>query len=175
MFVPAAQVQLSNPQYLTWKEIRAAAASGRWDIQEAAGLGDVQIVTAADGSRASFYANRRFAQGRMESLAGWRSRVTSDIYWGRRTIAENVPGHRPRAFALPEGDYGWTFANDSRIPGRLSSFLSKHFGAAFAPDPPAYVAAGSFDRPAGRFEVNASSTPGRLYARLRAAAPEEGQ
>jgi poly-beta-1,6-N-acetyl-D-glucosamine N-deacetylase len=175
MFVPAAQVQQANPQYLSWREIRAAVATGRWDIQEAAGQGDLQVVTSAEGDRGPFYANKRFAQGQMETLAGWRRRVTSDIYWGRRTIAANVPGHRPRAFALPEGDYGRIFTNDRRIPARLASFLSKHFGAAFALDPPAYVAAGSSDRPAGRFEVHASTTPERLYARLRAAAPEKGR
>ena len=175
MFVPAAQIQQANPQYLSWREIRAAVASGRWDVQEAAGLGDLQVVTDAAGARGPYYANKRFAQGRLETLAGWRERVTTDIYWGRRTIAENVPGHRPRAFALPQGDYGRTFTNDARIPGRLASVLARHFGASFALDPPAYVRAGSADVPAGRFQVQASTTPERLYARLRAAAPREGQ
>ena len=175
MFVPAAQIQQANPQYLSWKEIRAAVASGRWDVQEAAGLGDLQVVTDAFGARGPYYANKRFAQGSLETLAGWRQRVSTDIYFGRRTIAENVPGHRPRAFALPEGDYGATFTNDARIPGRLASLLARHFGASFTLDPPAYVRAGSAEHPAGRFQVQASTTPERLYGRLRAAAPEEGQ
>jgi peptidoglycan/xylan/chitin deacetylase (PgdA/CDA1 family) len=175
MFVVAGEVAQASPRYLSWKEIRAAVASGRWDVQEAAGMGDQQVVAGPDGERGAFYANRRFAQGQLESLAGWRTRVTHDVYWGRRTIAANVQGHRPRAFALPGSDDGRVFTNDARIPSRLASLLRRHFGAVFTQGAPAYVSRGSYWRPAGRFQVDATTTPERLYGRLRQAAPEAGR
>jgi peptidoglycan/xylan/chitin deacetylase (PgdA/CDA1 family) len=174
MFVVAGEVAQANPQYLSWKEIRAAAASGRWDVQEAAGLGDQRVVVDAAGQRGSFYANRRYAQGQLESRAGWRRRVTTDIRYGRRTIAENVAGHRPRAFAIPYGDYGRLATNDPGISRRLPSWLAQRFDAVFALDPPTYVRAGDIRRPAGRFQVHAGTTPERLYGRLRMAVPEAG-
>lgn len=175
LFVVAGEVQQADPRYLSWKEIRAAAASGRWDVQEAAGLGDQQIVVDRFGQRRSFYANKRFAQGHLESLAGWRRRVTDDIRWGRRTIAANVSGHRPRAIALPSGDYGQTRTNDRRIPQRLPSWLARRFGAVFAGDAPAYVHLRAAGQPASPFQVRANTTPQRLYGRLRMAAPEDGR
>ena len=45
MFVITANADASKPGYLSWPQLRAIAAGGRWDLQEHAHSGHVRIPT----------------------------------------------------------------------------------------------------------------------------------
>ena len=46
MFVITANADAAEPGYLSWPQLRAMAASGRWDLQEHAHAGHVRIPPA---------------------------------------------------------------------------------------------------------------------------------
>ena len=52
MFVIAGFVEERNSFYLNWDELRRMATSGRWDLQEHAGVGHVNVRYDASGTRA---------------------------------------------------------------------------------------------------------------------------
>ena len=117
MFVIAGFVEESNSFYLSWDELRRMAASRRWDLQEHAGVGHVNVRYDAAGHEGPAYAFRQYQPGRgLESFEEYKRRVEQDILWAKRTMSEQLSGFSPLTFAVPFGSYGQDRTNDARIP-----------------------------------------------------------
>lgn len=170
MFVIAGSVGAS-PFYMDWDELRDAADSGRWDLQEHAGEGHTRIVTGPHGELGPFYANRRYGGGALESFAAWQARVTNDVERGRELMEEELPGFEPHAFALPYGSYGQDATNDPRIPEFLSAYLRSRFPAVFIVDPPAFSTPATPADRIGRYEIHTDTSADELYGWLRDGLP----
>jgi Polysaccharide deacetylase len=164
VFVDVGRVDAHNAEFLTWKELNALQASGRWDVQLQAGTGARQIRY-GDGPDeiGPFYAYR----GSEERIDGWRERVFSDITWGEEQLSFRVHGYRPLAFAPPYGNYGQAGTNDPRIPRELLARLFDSFDVVFTQDPARRASRGAGTaRPLGRIEVTRDVTDEELYDRL---------
>jgi biofilm PGA synthesis lipoprotein PgaB len=171
MFVIAHDAENPGSFYLNWKELRAMAHSGRWDIQEHAGAGHDNVLY-APGKYGPFYAYRlRTAKGR-ESFGRYAERVRNDILWGRQMLEKHLPGFRALAFAVPFGNYGQLGTNDSRIPNFLSNFLKARFEAVFVLKPSGFTTARTPRYRIGRYEVHTYTTAARLYNWLREQVPD---
>jgi hypothetical protein len=133
MFVTTAAVEHGDDADLRWSELHRMVASGRWDVEPRGHAGAVKLTVAPDGTQAPFYAARRYtrSQGR-ETLPGWESRVSEDLFAARDRFA--AQGLEPHAFAVPFSDYGQTAGNDPAIPGLLSGLLTRQFGSFFVQD-----------------------------------------
>ena len=131
MYVPTGLVGL--PGRMTWRRLRQAESSGRWQIDEHAGDGHVMSTVDAAGRRASFYANELWTNGRQETFAHYKERVSGDIRKGRTVLTRNLPGWISHgSFAVPFGNYGQMGSNDPRIEPWLKSFLESRFVVFFA-------------------------------------------
>ena len=114
MYVPTGVV--GRPGYLTWDELREMRASGRWQIEEHAGDGHVLIPADGAGRRLPFYASELWSDGKKESFARYKERVSSDIERGAALLSRNLPGWKPDlTFAVPFNNYGQNGSNDPRI------------------------------------------------------------
>jgi peptidoglycan/xylan/chitin deacetylase (PgdA/CDA1 family) len=161
MFVDVGRVDGGDPEYLTWDEL-ARLDDDRWELQLHSGEGHQQIrYGPGDDDYGPFYAYRE--EG--EDFDGWRDRVRSDIEWGQETLSENIPAHRPLAFAPPYGNYGQDGTNDERIPDDLLGFLTDRYGLVFTQDVNARAKPGS-GPPTGRIQVTRAMTGGELHDRL---------
>jgi peptidoglycan/xylan/chitin deacetylase (PgdA/CDA1 family) len=130
MYVPTGVV--GRPGRLTWEELRQMQSSGRWQIDEHAGDGHVQITADAAGRQLPFYASERWTDGEQESFARYRGRVSGDIERGSALLAQNLPGWIPqRSFAVPYNNYGQNGSNDPRIEPWLSGYLTSRFAVVF--------------------------------------------
>ena len=170
MFVRTAQVQGGNPSFLTWRELKNMAASGRWDVQPMAHAGHRLIAYNAQGDTGPFYAVRRFTRSDgLESFADYERRVAGDVFRLRTVMEEHaLPA---RAIAVPYGNYGQVSTNDPRIEGYMEALLARQFGTVFVQDPsndPAYTRPGD---PAERYEVHGKTTTDQLYVWLRDHSP----
>lgn len=127
-------------QFMSWTEIAAAQASGRWDIQLHARHGHRTMPTSpAPGTAGmgAFYGNLaynplRYPEGNhLEPFEEWKARTEADIREGEEMLASHVPGYKPVTFALPFGDYGQflTKTNDKRIGPAQRAFLDGRFHA----------------------------------------------
>ena len=63
MFVITAAANAAKPGYLSWPQLRAMAAGGRWDLQEHAHAGHVRIPTGPGGRTGPYYANLIYRNG----------------------------------------------------------------------------------------------------------------
>jgi peptidoglycan/xylan/chitin deacetylase (PgdA/CDA1 family) len=172
MFVIAGQVDERSRFYLTWDELRRMATSGRWDIQEHAGVGHVNVRYDASGKMGPAYAYKRYlGDGRNESFADYGKRVRDDVLWAKRTLSEQIPGFSPWAFALPFGSFGQDGTNDPRIPKFLNRFLARHFQAVFLTWPPRYTTRRSSSSRLGRIEVHGDTSTDQLYRALEVRMP----
>jgi peptidoglycan/xylan/chitin deacetylase (PgdA/CDA1 family) len=151
--------------FLSWRQLRTMAASGRWDLEEHAGAGHTLVRVDEQGTQGPYYAYRTFdpRHGR-ETFAHWRRRVTGDISWGAAEIARHVPGFRAALFALPYGNYGQEGTNDPRIAAYLSAWLVKRFAAIFIQEHPAFATAGT--QIVNRLSIHDTTTADELYAWL---------
>jgi biofilm PGA synthesis lipoprotein PgaB len=175
MYVIAGNVATGHDFYLDWKELRRMQSSGRWDIQEHAGTLHTNIRANAEGRKGPAYANRRWIRGAgLESFADWRRRVTQDVMWAKRTMADHLPGFVPWSFAVPFGSYGEGLSNDSRIPPFFKRMLERHFKAVFVNDRPEYTTPLTDPGRLGRIEVNRSVKASQLYRWLAERRPVQG-
>jgi hypothetical protein len=110
---------------LTWGELQSMQQSGIWSVQENGGSPDDAIG---------------------------RPAVRSNILWGARRFAAQLPGFRPLAFAVPYTSYGapQTLAAQTPIPPTMLPWLKQHFSVVFGGD---YLARGLSQphKPASRF------------------------
>jgi peptidoglycan/xylan/chitin deacetylase (PgdA/CDA1 family) len=168
MFVIAGFVEESNSFYLTWDELRRMASSRRWDLQEHAGVGHVNVRYDAAGHQGPAYAFRQYQPGRgLESFDEYKSRVEQDILWAKRTMSEQLSGFSPLTFAVPFGSYGQDRTNDPRIPRFMSRLLRRHFQAVFLTDPPEYTTPSTSRAALGRIELHEDTGTDKLYRWLR--------
>jgi len=167
MFVIVGQTEAANGFYLGWDELRRMADSGRWDIQEHAGVGHVNVQIDAAGHIGPAYAYKRYlGDDKMESYDAYRRRVIDDVTWAKRTLSEHIPGFSPWSFAVPFGDFGQDNTNDRRIPRFLNRFLARNFLAVFLTWPPRYTRQQSDPSQLGRIEVHSDTTTYQLYHAL---------
>ncbi len=165
MSVIAGQVG-RGPFYPDWNELRRMRASGRWDIQLEAGLGAKNIRAGAKEDMRPFYANLRvYGNGKHETFAAYRRRVTSDIELGISLMRAQLPGWIPQAMAVPFGDYGQLASNDGRIGPFMRTWLHAHFQALLLQGQPVFSVAGMQE--IDRYQVINSTTPDLLYTWLR--------
>ena len=114
MFVDVGRVSACDPEYLTWDELRAMEAGGRWTMQLHAGPDGHQYIQygSSPDETGPYYAYKKPG----EDFSQWQDRVRSDIEAGQKELAEQIPGYKPLAFAPPFGAYGQQGTNDERIP-----------------------------------------------------------
>jgi poly-beta-1,6-N-acetyl-D-glucosamine N-deacetylase len=168
MFAIAGFVEEHSSFYLNWDELRRMATSKRWDIQEHAGVGHINVRYDAAGHEGPAYAYRQYHPGRgLESFGAYKKRVQDDILWAKRTMSEQLPGFNPLSFAVPYGSYGQDRTNDARIPGFMSRLLRRHFKAVFMTEPPVYSKPSSSHSALPRIELNADIRTDTLYRWLR--------
>jgi Polysaccharide deacetylase len=134
---------------LSWSELRSMEKSGIWSVQEYGGSGHGYVTYNAEGARGAVYAFRQYVQnktgdgGYLESYPAFVKRVTSNILWGERQFAAQLPGFRTLAFSVPGGNYGQVETNDPRIPQFMLPWLQHHFPVVFGGD---YLARGAKER-----------------------------
>jgi Polysaccharide deacetylase len=169
MFVITANADAAKPGYLSWPQLRAMAAGGRWDLQEHAHAGHVRIPTGPGRRTGPYYANLIYRNGVRERFSAFKRRVSSDILAGRDLMASQIPGFEPLAFAVPYSDYGQERTNYAPIPAWESAWLQRTFKVFFVQDHRVYNLPGN---PIGqRYGVRASTTAETLHAWLRQALP----
>ena len=123
---------VGSPGRLSWADLQHMQATGRWQIDEHAGFGHVDVTVDAAGDRGAFYANEIWAHGAQESFGHYKRRVSGDIELGQRMLAHHIPGWRSHGtFAVPFDNYGQHGSNDPRIAPWLGRFLKTHFAASF--------------------------------------------
>lgn len=128
MFVISETAAKPSLYYAGWDRLRAAARSGRWDIEahshEAHRLQRVE-------SGEELPALTSLAPG--ESLAEYQARVQEDLERNSAAIQAHI-GQRPVAFAYPFGAYGAERANDPAIEEILRNEVANRFVIAFHQD-----------------------------------------
>jgi len=163
-FLITADIVAKRGYYMSWDDVRAATASGRWDFQLHAHAGHVTLpVGSPDASGSSpeghAYAWRAWLskEDRNETRGEWLARVRTDLDVGTSLLRLRVPGFVPRLFAVPFGDYGEYATNDGEIKNDMRYELDHRFVAWFTQekkDPDFTV---PFKRAEQhRFEVNSS-------------------
>jgi Polysaccharide deacetylase len=170
MFVITANADAAKPGYLSWPQLRAMAAGGRWDLQEHAHAGHVRIPTGPGRQTGPYYANLIYRNGTRERFSAFKRRVTSDILAGRRRMAAQISGFEPVAFAVPYSDYGQEHTNYAPIPAWERGWLQRTFNVFFVQDHRVYNLPGN---PIGqRYGIRAHTTAETLRDWLREALPQ---
>jgi biofilm PGA synthesis lipoprotein PgaB len=174
MFAIAGHTEEHSSFYLTWDELRRMVKSGRWDVQEHAGIGHANVRYDAAGHKGPAYAYRQYTEGDgLESFAQFKRRVRHDIMWAKRTMTEQLPGFMPWSFAVPFGNYGHDGdTNDSRIGPWMKRFLADQFQAVFLTRPPVYTTPDSARAGLGRIEIHSDTGADDLYRWLRDRMPQ---
>ena len=128
MFVISGAADDPGIYYAGWDRLRAAARSGRWDIQAHTHASHREQKVA--GGR-KLPALTSLAPG--ESIAAYRRRIGDDLEKNSNAIADHI-GRRPVAFAYPFGAYGAERTNDPRIRQVLQEEAAGRFAVAFHQD-----------------------------------------
>jgi hypothetical protein len=132
------------PGKLSWTQLRQMQATGRWQIDEHAAYGHVDVTVDSAGDQGAFYANEIWANGAKESFSHYKLRVRQDLELGQRMLKRNIPGWRSHGtFAVPFGNYGQHGSNDPRIRRWLRTVLKARFSAIFVQHGDSYSAPGS--------------------------------
>jgi hypothetical protein len=175
MFAIAGFTEHKSPFYLGWDELRRMMKSSRWDVQEHAGIGHVNVRYDAKGSEGPAYAYRQYTEGEgLETFEEFKARVRHDILWAKRTMTEQLPGFSPWSFAVPFGNYGHDGdTNDKRIAPFMQKFLARHFHAVFMTRPAVYTTPKSARSQLPRIEVHSDTSTDTLYRWLRDRMPAQ--
>lgn len=107
MFVATIKANEHDPFYLSWKELRKAQASGRWEI-EAHGRHSHDVVPIDDdGTLGRYLTSRIFDEetGVLESIDDYKERAKEDYENGILDLIVHL-GVDPRYYAIPLNDYG---------------------------------------------------------------------
>ena len=177
----------SDPNNMTWADIQALAASGRWQIGFHAGLyghgdsyGDgVPIGTQYYSASCPYFYSclSHSRRGVNETPAAFQAAVSAEIANGQAELAQKVPGAITTAMAAPFNDAGqWTnLYNDpsGTIQSWLPGFLASKFSLVFTQTSPVQYGQASglvgsltgFNRHY-RFEVHTNTTIEQFAAAL---------
>lgn len=128
MFVISGAAADPGVYYASWGRLRAAARSGRWDIQAHTHAAH-QEQKVSDGRRLPVLTSL----APRESIAHYRRRVRHDLEQNSAAILAHT-GRRPVAFAYPFGAYGAERTNDPRIRQVLGEEVAGRFVVAFHQD-----------------------------------------
>lgn len=126
MFAITGRAEAKDPVHMSWAELAAAQASGRWDIQ-LHGHESHSRIDIGGGVMKPYVANRLPG----ESFEQWKARAEGDILKGLALLKAKVPGFVQLTYALPFGDYGQNETNDPAIPVELRAWLGLRFVAWF--------------------------------------------
>ena len=150
MFVITANADAAEPGYLSWPQLRAMAASGRWDLQEHAHAGHVRIPTGPGRRTGPDHANLIYRNGARERFSAFKRRVSSDILAGRRLLG--VADSRLRATGLRCAVQRlWPAAHQLRPDSGLGEWLAPaHVQGLLRSGPPGLQPAWQPDRAALR-------------------------
>ncbi len=176
-FIITEKPESGAAQFMSWTEIAAAQASGRWDIQLHAHHGHRRIPTSSAPGNAglgAFYGNLAYSPAlypegnHLEPFEQWQTRTETDLREGEALLAKHVPGYEPLTFALPFGDYGQfrTMTNDERIAPSQRAFLDRRFRAWFTQPSadPDFTTRGKHE--VWRYTIRYGTTAETLYAWL---------
>jgi peptidoglycan/xylan/chitin deacetylase (PgdA/CDA1 family) len=128
MFVIADAAGDPGVYYAGWEDIKAYAASGRWDIQSH--TSDLHREREVD-SGGTLPALTSLAPH--ESIAEFRARVHADLQSASSAI-EARTGTPPVAFAYPFGAYGADRNNHPRIEAVVRHEVARHYDLGFQQD-----------------------------------------
>jgi peptidoglycan/xylan/chitin deacetylase (PgdA/CDA1 family) len=162
MFVITGPVDRGNAFYLRWDEYRSLRDSGRWDLQLHAAEMHKMVTIDAKGTKGAAYANRQWVDGRLESFAAYRQRVTRDLDRGLERMRAELGTVRTDAFAYPFGADGSWQTNDARIPAFLDRILHARFAQVFLVGQPKHPPRTAQRNPK-RYEVHLDTTVETLY------------
>jgi hypothetical protein len=136
--------------------------SGRWDVQLHAHDMHHSVTVDAKGTQGAAYANRTYADGELESYAGYQRRVTEDLDEGMKRLRAELGNVRADLFAVPfSADGGWQ-SNDTRIPAFLDGALHKRFAEVFVAGRPKHPPR-TAQRTLTRYEARSDTTAESLY------------
>ncbi len=106
-FLITGSIGTHQPYYLTWAEVLALHASGRWEFGSHTRAGHVRLPIDHSGKLGAFLVNLIWLgdEGRAETLGEAESRIASDLDDSIGDfVAHGLPS--PRAFAYPFSDLG---------------------------------------------------------------------
>jgi poly-beta-1,6-N-acetyl-D-glucosamine N-deacetylase len=175
VFIHPQDVAVKSPSYfLTHDELRAMAASGRWQV--GLQLSERQLpppaaTRQAAGGRAADGQEQAQIAPAIESAGKWRQRTLATAAREQSELAGIV--------GSPVTAYGWPVAitpdpRDLQAPQVIYPVLRPSFDVGFgrpAVGPAAFVVAGSARRPLRRLNITAGSTLRVLSASLRTGVP----
>jgi Big-like domain-containing protein/polysaccharide deacetylase len=188
----------SDPNNMSWPAIKSLANNGRWQIALHAGLyghGDSYADGATIGGASYttscpyFYTCLSYTttgrgkqrQTQFQSVASYKTAVTSEITNGIAELKSNIPSASPLAWAAPFNDAGqWTnLYNDpsGAVQSWFPGFMASKFPIVFTQTNPVTYAQASgtvgnlsaYNR-RYRFEVHTDTTIGQFSAALADAA-----
>jgi poly-beta-1,6-N-acetyl-D-glucosamine N-deacetylase len=130
-FIITGFVGANPPYYMTWNEIDALAADGRWSIEAHSHLGHRRLAIDANGGEGSFFGNLAWlgAENRLETVAEFDSRVRNDLNQSVVELRKRGFGNA-EMFAYPFSDYGAT-GNDPNVNPTLTRATRDIFAIAF--------------------------------------------
>ena len=159
------------PYYMTWPEITALQASGRWDLEAHTHLGHVQIPVDAAWGQAPFLTNLQYRadQQRLETPGEYHTRIGNDLVECKHQFAlHNLP--EPTLFAYP-----FSAHNDDPVgTGLLKTTVGSLYQAAMLDQPDAVVTTTVNNVAEGniaRMDVTSDVTLERWADKLDAASP----
>jgi peptidoglycan/xylan/chitin deacetylase (PgdA/CDA1 family) len=117
-----------QPYYLSWPEVEAMHASGRWSFGSHTDLGHGYVVADSRGEEGPFLTNREWLprQGRLETMDEYRTRVSGDLDRSIAMIeAHGLP--RPVTFAFPFSAVEST--NDPQLGPVVEEIIERRFPA----------------------------------------------
>jgi len=170
MYVITANAETAG-RFVGWPEMKAAAASGRWSIQLHADGGHVKIPADRTAELRPAYAVRRYdaalaTEGHLETHDAWRERTEGDLARGEALLRAELPGHyRPISFAVPFGNYGQLWSNDTTIARELRDALDARFEVWFTQPTsnPDFTSPDGGTHERYRYTVLRSTTASKLY------------
>jgi hypothetical protein len=172
MFAITGRVSSHQPYYLTWQELSRMAANGRWDVGSHTRDGHTQVVISPHGRRGAFLTNLRWlpGQGRLETLAEFRRRVTDDLVGSMKDLRDHgIPAASAFAFPFSASKFP---TNDPRVPDALAAIVMARFHVVVDNTPgSASVPAHAGRRYLSRIEVVGRTSTQSLLQRIGAAKP----
>lgn len=119
--------------YLDRDELLAMNETGRWDIEAHSDYaGTNQIVIDSSGTKGNFFGNLKWRPeyGRSESLAEYRTRVTTELRTVKEELDKLLGQGAVRTFAYPFGDYAQQLPNP-KVSEVLQGETKKYYDAAY--------------------------------------------
>lgn len=187
IFVSTGPAIDNNTFYLTWDELKAMKASGRWEIESHGRRSHEKIPVSLDQAiEGRFLTSRMYLadQNRLETAEEFEKRVEEDYLNNINDLKTHV-GIVPRYYSIPLNDYGeGTYSNHPASFAFNESLTKKYYRLGFvqanSPLAPTRIARSFYNFPYGnpyevkRLEVS-NLTADQLLNLLKEEAPSEPQ